>query len=86
MKPYLVVHEDNSSAQVEGIWELEAYLDVLEENDMEYTIFERTKDNSWEVAEFYCEHTVYMQNAHGGWEERCENMGSKPGGCEVHRP
>lgn len=87
MEAYLVVHEDNSSQTVEGLWELEAYLDMLEENDVEYRIFEQSAgDCVWEGAEFYCDHAVYMQNSHGGWEERCENMGNKPGGCEVHRP
>lgn len=65
--------------------ELEAQVEELEMADVEFTIYERTEKGGWEEAEFYCEHSVIMSFSYGSWEERCENMSARPGGCWNHR-
>lgn len=84
METYLVVHEDNSSAKIKGEWELKAYLEILEQNDMTYKIF-TLKGGAWEQAEFYCLHGQYVMTNYGGYEEDCENMVTDPFGCWEHR-
>lgn len=66
-------------------WELEAFVEELEVGDVEFTIYEQGKDGQWDVAEFYCTHTQTVVNAHGAYEERCENMSDLPNGCVAHR-
>ena len=85
MKKHLVVTEDNFSNIVDGEYELKSYLSLLEGYDTEYYIYEQDRSGVWVEAEFYCNHEYYAANHHGGWVERCENMGKDPYGCFEHR-
>lgn len=84
---YIIVEEATNKVLLSTDYdlELEAFVEELEVGDVEFTIYEETKSGAWVEAEFYCRHVDYIVSSHGGWEERCENMSSVPGGCEIHR-
>lgn len=87
MTNYMIVESDTNKVLLTSDYdlELETQVEELEMEDVEYTIYEEVKPGCWEEAEFYCSHTQYHINSHGGWEERCDVISSHPSGCIAHR-